>query len=118
MGYCHCRDCRHWRAAPVNAFTLWARDAVRVTKGRDQLATYRKTDASHRMFCTGCGGHVMTDHPEGDFTDVYTAILPGVDFRPEVHVNDASSVLAVGDGLPKFRDVPAEMGGSGEMVEA
>ena len=23
MGYCHCRSCRSWSAAPVNAFTLW-----------------------------------------------------------------------------------------------
>src|SRR5690349_1264276 len=30
MGYCHCRSCRSWSASPVNAFTLWKPDAVRV----------------------------------------------------------------------------------------
>ena len=32
-GYCHCDSCRHWSAGPVNAFTLWKPDAVKVTKG-------------------------------------------------------------------------------------
>jgi hypothetical protein len=34
-------------------------------------------------------------------------------FVPVVHVNYAETVLPVKDGLPKFSDVPAEMGGSG-----
>ena len=32
-GYCHCAACRSWSAGPVNAFTLWNTDAVRVTQG-------------------------------------------------------------------------------------
>jgi hypothetical protein len=47
MGYCHCASCRSWSAGPVNAFTLWKPDAVKVTKGQDQLASYHKTDKSH-----------------------------------------------------------------------
>jgi len=116
MGYCHCKDCRHWSAGPVNAFTLWQRDAVKVTKGADKLATYKKTDASHRQYCTVCGGHVMTDHPPGKFKDVYAAILPGLELKPGLHVNYESAVLRVKDGLPKLKDFPAEMGGSGETL--
>jgi hypothetical protein len=37
MGYCHCDSCRTWSAAPVNAFTLWKPDSVRVTKGADNI---------------------------------------------------------------------------------
>ena len=33
MGYCHCRSCRAWSGGPVNAFTLWRPDAVKVTAG-------------------------------------------------------------------------------------
>jgi hypothetical protein len=116
MGYCHCKDCRHWSAGPVNAFTLWKRDDVKVSKGGDHCATFRKTDASHRKYCSKCGGHVMTDHPGGDFTDVYAAILPSVKFEPGVHVNYASAVVRMPDGLPKLKDFPAEMGGSGETM--
>ena len=116
MGYCHCKDCRAWSAGPVNAFTLWKRDEVAVTKGDEFLATYAGTDASHRKYCTKCGGHLYTDHPPGDFTDVYAAILPSVEFQPALHVNYESTVLRMRDGLPKLKDFPAEMGGSGEVL--
>ena len=43
MGYCHCRSCRSWSGGPVNAFSLWAPEAVKVTAGEEYLATYAKT---------------------------------------------------------------------------
>ncbi len=116
MGYCHCKDCREWSAGPVNAFTLWKRNEVEVTQGAELLATHIKTEASHRQFCTKCGGHVMTDHPGGDFTDVYAAVLPSLTFEPGIHVNYESTVLRMNDGLTKMKDFPAEMGGSGETL--
>jgi len=117
MGYCHCASCRSWSAGPVNAFTLWKPEAVRITRGEDKLARYMKTEGSGRQFCTECGGHVMTDHPGLGLIDVYAATLPSVDFQPGVHVNYAETVLPMKDGLPKFKDFPADFGGSGEMVE-
>jgi hypothetical protein len=116
MGYCHCASCRHWSAGPVNAFTLWKRHEVTVTHGNDLLATYKKTENSHRQYCTKCGGHVATDHPGGDFIDVYAAILPSLRFKPIVHVNYGETVLRMADGLPKFKDFPEEFGGSGQRI--
>lgn len=116
MGYCHCGSCRSWSAGPVNAFTLWKPDAVTVTKGKDKLAGFMKTEKSDRQFCTVCGGHVMTKHPTFGLTDVFAATLPSVAFEPGVHVNYAETVLPMKDGLPKLKDFPAELGGSGEAV--
>jgi hypothetical protein len=116
MGYCHCKDCRGWSAGPVNAFTLWQPEAVEVTRGAEFLETYQKTEASHRQFCSKCGGHVMTNHPPGNFVDIYAAVLPGLKFEPALHVNYESAVLRIPDGLPKLKDFPAEMGGSGETL--
>ena len=48
MGYCHCNSCRSWSASPVNAFTLWPPDAVRVTKGLDDIGSFQKSDNSIR----------------------------------------------------------------------
>ncbi|MFW6077578.1 MAG: GFA family protein, partial [Hyphomicrobiales bacterium] len=76
MGFCHCSSCRSWAAAPVNAFTLWDPEAVTVTKGKDRLGTYHKTESSYRQFCQQCGGHIMTDHPAIGLIDVYAAVLP------------------------------------------
>jgi hypothetical protein len=35
MGYCHCRSCRSWSGGPVNAFSLWKPQAVRITAGEE-----------------------------------------------------------------------------------
>ena len=44
------------------------------------------------------------------------ALLPSLQFKPGVHVNYAESVLPMKDGLPKLKDFPKELGGSGETV--
>src|SRR5579871_2571971 len=93
MGYCHCTSCRSWSGGPVNAFSLWKPDAVRVTKGAEHLATYAKTPMSERQFCRLCGGHVMANHPPLGLVDVFAATIPGLAFVPGVHVNYAESVL-------------------------
>lgn len=116
MGYCHCRSCRSWSAGPVNAFTLWPPHAVKVTKGEQHVATYSKTEMSHRQYCRLCGGHLMTRHPPLNMVDVYAATIPSLVFVPQVHVNYAETVLPMRDGLPKMKDFPAAFGGSGEVV--
>jgi hypothetical protein len=115
-GYCHCASCRSWSAGPVNAFTLWKKDAVTVTRGAEHVGEFHKSENSHRQFCTRCGGHLMTTHPEWGLVDVYAATIPDFPFRPGVHVNYAASVLPMRDGLPKMRDFPKELGGSGETM--
>ncbi len=117
MGYCHCESCRHWSAGPVNGFTLWDPDKVKITKGEEFVAQYNKTDASDRKWCTECGGHLMTGHPGLKLIDVYAAVIPSVKFEPGVHVNYQETVLPMKDGLPKFKDFPADFGGSGETMD-
>lgn len=116
MGYCHCQSCRSWSAAPVNAFTLWKPENVKVTKGGEFVGHFMKTKGSDRQYCTKCGGHLMNNHPLLGLVDVYAATVPSVKFAPAVHVNYAETVLPMKDGLPKLKDFPAEMGGSGVVV--
>ena len=116
MGYCHCRSCRSWSAGPVNAFTLWKPENVKVTKGAEFIGKFMKTPVSDRQYCTKCGGHLMTGHPTFGLTDVYAATIPTVAFKPGVHVNYAETVLPMKDGLPKFADFPTDFGGSGKTL--
>jgi hypothetical protein len=116
MGYCHCASCRSWSAGPVNAFTLWKPETVKVTKGADQVGSYHKTEKSQRKWCKRCGGHLYTEHPGWGVTDVYAATIPDVPFKPGLHVNYQESVLRIRDGLPKMKDMPKEMGGSGATL--
>lgn len=115
-GYCHCADCQAWSAAPINAFSLWKSDSVRITKGEAELGTFNKTEHSYRKFCRRCGGHVMTEHPRMRLIDVYANLLKGYRHQPTLHANYASKMVSVRDGLPKYVDLPAELGGSGEML--
>jgi hypothetical protein len=115
-GYCHCASCRSWSAGPVNAFTLWKKDAVTVTKGEENVGTFHKTERSYRKWCKTCGGHLFSEHPEWGLIDVYAATIPEFSFKPGVHVNYERSVLRMNDGLPKMKDFPAELGGSGQTV--
>jgi hypothetical protein len=48
--------------------------------------------------------------------DVYAAVIPDFPYRPSVHVNYQETVLPIKDGLPKMKDLPQEMGGSGASV--
>jgi hypothetical protein len=116
MGYCHCNSCRSYSGGPVNAFTLWKRENVKVTKGAEFLGRFNKTEFSDRRFCTRCGGHVMVDHPTLGLTDVHASTIPTLAFKPSVHLNYAETVLPMRDGLPKLKDFPAAVGGSGEIV--
>jgi hypothetical protein len=58
----------------------------------------------------------MTEHPQWGLVDVYAATIPTLSFKPGVHVNYAETVLAMKDGLPKLRDFPKELGGTGEAL--
>jgi hypothetical protein len=113
MGYCHCASCRHWSAGPVNAFTLWKPESVEVTRGAENIGSYNKTPQSARKWCKNCGGHIFTVHPGLGLTDVYAAIIPDLAYTPGVHINYQEAVLRIHDGLPKLKDIPKEMGGSG-----
>ena len=118
MGYCHCQSCRHWSAGPVNAFSLWQPDALKITQGADNIGSYNKTPGSTRKWCKTCGGHLFTDHPGMGLVDVYAAMLPSLEFKPGVHVHYQETVLRIDDGVAKMKDMPAEMGGSGVTLPA
>ena len=116
MAFCHCESCRTWLSAPIHGATLWPAANVRVTKGADQIGTFKKTEASHRQFCKLCGGRVMVGHPAIGMIDVGSVVLPTLSFKPTMHVHYGEKVLAMRDGLPKFKDMPKEFGGSGEKL--
>lgn len=115
MGYCHCANCRKYSGAPVAAFTLWKSDQVKVAKGAASLGKFKSSDISDRWYCPKCGAHLVVDHPDLKLTDVRTP-LAGLTFKPTVHLNYEETVLRIKDGLPKLKDFPAAIGGSGETL--
>ena len=123
MGYCHCDSCRHWSAGPVNAFTLWQPGSLEITRGANNFgafdkiaATNNETGPSNRKWCKTCGSHVFIDHPTMGLVDVPAVIIEGFSFAPGFHVHYQETVHPMKDGLPKFKDLPSEAGGSGEEL--
>ena len=115
MGYGHCNECRRYCTAPVSIFTLWKSETVKVGKGEQYLGKFHASQLSDRRYCTKCGGHVMIDHPTLGLADIRVP-LRGMTFKPTVHLNYEEKVLPIRDGLPKLRDFPKEIGGSGETM--
>ena len=116
MGYCHCSACRAYSGAPVGAFTLWKQENVKVTSGTNSLGRFKSSDFSERGYCTKCGGRVIVDHAGLGMVDIAPATLPTLAFTPAVHLNYEETVLPMKDGLPKLRDFPADVGGTGEAI--
>ena len=116
QAYCHCSSCRGWLGAPIHAASLWPSTSVRVTKGDDKLGLFKKTENSHRQFCTSCGAPVLVRHPALGMTDIPAGSVAGLAYQPTVHVNYGEKVMSVKDGLPKFKDFPKEFGGSGDTL--
>jgi hypothetical protein len=114
--YCHCSSCRGWLGAPIHAATLWPAASVRVVKGEEKLGLVKKTEASHRQFCTSCGTPVLVNHPAIGMVDVPAGTITGLDWKPTLHVHYGEKVMQMKDGLPKFKDFPKEFGGSGATV--
>ena len=121
-GICHCESCRRWHSAPVNAWALWRDASVSITKGRDQIVEFNKQGAdgpSGRTSCKQCGGAVLNRKVKLGVTVIYAATLDGSGFvfEPTFHCFYGEGVIDFADGLPKFVDLPAELGGSGKRID-
>jgi hypothetical protein len=77
---------------------------------------FHKSPNSRRKCCDVCGGHLMTEVPDWNMVDVFAATIPAVPFKPSLHVHCEDAVLILADGLPKLRDLPTELGGSGRTL--
>ena len=88
---------------PVNAFTLWKPENVKVTKGADKIGHFQKSDRQRSPVLHGLRRPSADDHPLWNLTDVFAATIPGVEFKPGVHVNYAETVLPMKDGCRSSR---------------
>ena len=86
------------------------------TKGAEFLGKFKSSDISDRRYCTKCGSHISVAHLTLGLIDVRIGALRNFPFKPTVHVNYEETVLPMKDRLPKLRDFPASIGGSGESI--
>ncbi len=145
MGYCHCRSCRSWSAGPVNAFALWKTDAVRSHRRRGAfgrlpedthqraslLQNLRRSRDEHAC-SAGIDRRIRSQIADTEVRYLRRsrdehACSAGIDRRIRSQIADTevrsptarelwrdSSPDA--HGLPKLKDFPRELGGSGEQI--
>ena len=77
---CHCRDCRLHAGAPVVGWTMYAENALKVTKGKPKV--YRSSEHVRRHFCADCGTGLFSDN---------AGLMPGiVDIQSATYDNPES----------------------------
>ncbi len=93
---------------------------MRIVKGEANVGVFNKTENACRKFYKTCGGPLMADRPGMGLVDVYPNLMPGFTHVPAMHVFYEHfyehKTISMKDGLAKFKDLPAENGGSGEML--
>lgn len=101
----------------MNAATLWPIASVRFRRGEDLLGSFAKAPRSQRKHCTTCGGSVLNAHYDEGLIDVFAANIKHFPFTPTMHVHYRERLIDIRDDLPKYSDLPSELGGSGALVE-
>lgn len=101
--FCHCASCRRATGAPMVPWGTFARDAVRVTRGR--LSEYRSSAQVWRGFCARCGTSLTYRH-EARAAEIDVTLVTLDDptrLTPLMHVwvKDQLPWVPIGDSLPR-----------------
>jgi hypothetical protein len=104
--FCHCASCRRAIGAPMVPWGTFAREAVRVTRGR--LSEYRSSSQVWRGFCARCGTSLTYRH-EGRAAEIDVTLATLDDptrLAPQMHVwvKDRLPWVSIGDHLPQHAE--------------
>jgi len=109
---CHCIDCRRHAGAPMVGWSMYADDAVRVTKGEPKV--YKSSEHGRRHFCANCGTglfYVNANAMPG-IIDIQSASYDDPDVSPPaVHIQVADRIgwMEHAHELPTFDRYPPQV---------
>ena len=124
--FCHCQNCRELRAVDISDVAAWKLEDLTFKKGQHDLVIETgKGEAAHMEThsCSSCGMIVYNTNRFGSVGVSRELIKNGnggtlpQELQPTVHLFYDDRVSDVTDDLPKFKDLPAEYGGSGVMLD-
>lgn len=117
-GHCHCQDCRDWGGSPFINFILVPWDAFSIVEGEEHLKLFARVPQTPRGSCALCGSSLGVFRKDAEPPHVGTSPHAFADFpfKPTMHVFCAQAVMPWQDDLPHYQDVPAELGGSGDLM--
>eukprot|EP00931_Biecheleriopsis_adriatica_P042105 TRINITY_DN23994_c0_g2_i2.p1 TRINITY_DN23994_c0_g2~~TRINITY_DN23994_c0_g2_i2.p1 ORF type:complete len:231 (+),score=43.69 TRINITY_DN23994_c0_g2_i2:674-1366(+) len=112
VGVCHCQGCRMWTGS-FGLCSVICRQADVDVKG--ELVTFYD-DGVNRKNCAKCFSCIMASHESSKFIEVCGGILATPMPPVQAHFNFEQRVIQVNDGIPKFKGLPAELGGAGDLL--
>jgi len=121
--YCHCSDCRSAWLAPVADVVAFMPEQTTVERGEEALVQGVITPRMSNYSCGQCGALVYNTDRFG-FRTTSGAMFRRANggslpegFAAQIHIYYTERVLDIDDALPKFKDVPTDLGGSGDLWE-
>jgi hypothetical protein len=109
--YCHCGRCRRARSAAHASNMAVPLDAVRFTRGADQIVSFKLPEADRfaQAFCRTCGSPMPQPYAARGISVVPMGALddpPGV--QPSCHIFVASRApwFTITDALPQYESYP------------
>jgi hypothetical protein len=106
---CHCTDCRRHAGAPMVAWTMYRKEAVKVIAGEPR--TYASSENGRRQFCANCGTGLFytNDKILPGIIDIQSATYddPGA-VSPRAHIQVAERIAWMKEAhlLPTFERYP------------
>lgn len=72
----------------------------------------------NRKSCAKCGGAVVDDKSATmGMIMVPAGLWKDKQFVPKIHIMYGMKICSMKDGLPKYKTLPAKMGGDDELIE-
>lgn len=106
---CHCSDCRRHAGAPMVGWTMYAEDAVTVTKGKPKV--YESSEHGRRQFCPDCGTGLFYSNSQmlPGLIDIQSATYDAPEEIPaRIHIQVAERIpwMQHAHELPEFDRYP------------
>lgn len=106
--HCHCAMCRKVHGASYATYAVAPKQAVRITKGAENLSRFDSSAGTSRYFCKGCGCQIYIDVAERPESRWYTPgtldnpVHPGAaDRERHIYVGSKLPWLHLDDVLPR-----------------
>ena len=106
-GYCHCSQCRRASGSAFNAFAGARRSSLKILRGGESIATYKKAEDSELHFCRICGSNLFSVKRNAGLVHIRMGTLidqPAIKPMAHVFVGSKAPWDEITDALPQFQE--------------
>eukprot|EP00930_Biecheleria_cincta_P040451 TRINITY_DN27715_c0_g3_i2.p1 TRINITY_DN27715_c0_g3~~TRINITY_DN27715_c0_g3_i2.p1 ORF type:complete len:433 (+),score=73.25 TRINITY_DN27715_c0_g3_i2:44-1342(+) len=121
VGLCHCIDCRTWTGGVGHLAVVVPMEQASIQSGEFvnfEGTKVRIQDKGFRNNCSKCYSCVFSKHVDisgGTSIEICAGLFPKA-FPLQAHMFYQQRIMSIKDGVPKLKDRPKELGGSGRRL--